>query len=514
MTELRPAWLDPVFDAPGMAATDRWAIERAGIPSLDLMETAGRGLADKAAEMAGPGPAAVLCGKGNNGGDGLVAARHLAAAGYSVTVFLPWPGQELSPDAKTNLERLPGQVKVDPDPNPGSGRFDSFGLTIDALFGTGFSGRPREPVASLIEALNRSTCRVLACDFPSGVDGSTGEVELAVKADATVTFHGLKLGHLIAPGKQLCGPVEVVSIGIPPEAPPAAFGAINPRVLEGLPRRGSGSTKFSSGRVTLVGGSRGLTGAVVLAAEAAARSGAGYVTAAVPGGLEPIFETRLTEVMTLGVGGDTAAWLDAGARERITEHCNGADAVILGSGFGREAGQDRLIADLIRAIGVPLVLDADGLTLTGENLEPLHSRSAPTVLTPHPGEMGRLLGRKSAEVQAHRLESTWRLARETGAVAVLKGDDTIIAEGDRVAVNRLAAPGLATAGTGDVLAGMIGALLARGADPFSSACAAVYAHARAGSLAAERVGSADAVIASDVIAALPRALAHDDRGVK
>ncbi|MCO5315980.1 MAG: NAD(P)H-hydrate dehydratase [Solirubrobacterales bacterium] len=508
------AWLDPVFDAPGMAAADRWAIERTGIPSLDLMETAGRGLADRAAEMAGSGSVAVLCGKGNNGGDGLVAARYLAAVGYEVTVFLPWPASELSPDSKTNRERLPAGVEVETGLDPGSERFDSFTVTIDALFGTGFSGRPREPVASLIESLNRSSSRVLACDFPSGVDGSTGEAELAVKADETVTFHGLKLGHLISPGKQFCGPVEVVDIGIPNDAPAAEFGSPSSRTLAELPRRGAGSNKFSSGRVSLVGGSRGLTGAVVLAAEAAIRSGAGYATAAVPGGLEPIFEARLTEVMTVGVGGERADRLGSGAGTEIAGHCSGAGAVVLGSGFGRDPSQAGLISELTVAIEAPLVLDADGLTLTGGDLGPLASRTAPTVLTPHPGEMGRLLGRRSDEVQGHRLESAWRLARETGAVVVLKGDDTILAHGDRVAVNRLASPALATAGTGDVLAGMVGALLARGAEPFLAACAAVYGHARAGLLAADRVGSPDGVIASDVIAALPRALAPDDRSVE
>lgn len=502
---LRPAWLDPVFDAPGMGAADRWAIEDRGVPGLDLMETAGHGLADAAATMAGSGPVGVLCGRGNNGGDGLVAARHLSGAGYDVTVLLLRADQKLSPDAEVNLERLPDGVRIETGEVVSGERLDQFTVTIDALLGTGFAGQPRDPVAAAIRALNESSTRVLACDLPSGVDGSTGEAELAVRAEATVTFHGLKLGHLITPGKRLSGPVEVVDIGIPPDAPPARFGAISPNVTAGLPRRGADSTKFSSGRVTLVGGSRGLTGAVILAAEAAARAGAGYVTAAVPGGLEPIFETRLTEVMTVGSGGQ-ADRFEEGAEAEIEQHCQGADAVVLGSGFGRDPSRAALIGRLTGSIEAPLVLDADGLTLTGESLAPLAERTGPTVLTPHPGEMARLLGRSSAEVQAHRLESVWRLARETGAVVVLKGDDTIVAEGELVGVNRLAAPGLATAGTGDVLAGVIGALLARGAEPFHAACAAVYGHARAGVLAARAVGSADGVIASDVIAALPEAL--------
>lgn len=501
---MRPDWLDPVFDAPGMAAADRWAIEQRGIPGIELMETAGRALADRASAMAGSGAVAVLCGKGNNGGDGLVAARHLDEAGHPVTVFL-LSTEGLTPDARTNLERLPGRVTVAPADGVEERVLDRFAVVIDALLGTGFAGEPREPVAGLIRALNSCAAAVLACDLPSGVNGSTGEAGLAVAARETVTFHGLKLGHLIAPGKRLSGEVTVVDIGIPADAPPGEFGVPGPATLAELPRRGADSNKFSSGRVTLVGGSRGLTGAVILAAEAAIRAGAGYATAVVPRSLEPIFEARLTEVMTGGVG--DADRLEAGTAGEILARCEGADAVVLGSGFGREPGQADLIRELTGAIEAPLVLDADGLTLTGEDLTALRARAGPTVLTPHAGEAGRLLGRSSTEVQEQRLESAWRLSRETGAVVVLKGDDTIVTFDDRLAVNRLAAPGLATAGTGDVLAGVTGGLLARGAEPFLAACAAVYGHARAGVEAARRAGSADGVIASDVIETLPRALA-------
>lgn len=507
---MRPPWLEPVFDAPGMSAADRFAIEEQGIPGLELMETAGRALGDRASRMAGSGAVAVLCGKGNNGGDGLVAARHLAETGHPVTVFAVSTAG-LTPDAEVNLGRLPERVTVEPADGLTAGVLDRYAVTIDALLGTGFEGVPREPVAALIRTLNESRCAVLACDLPSGVNGSTGEAELAVRAGATVTFHGRKLGHLITPGKVLSGEVTVADIGIPASAPQGEFGALSAAALAELPRRGAASNKFSSGRVSLVGGSRGLTGAVILAAEAAIRAGAGYATAAVPGGLETVFETRLTEVMTSGIGGEAERFRPDCAGG-ILAHCAGADAVVLGSGFGREDDQIGLIGELTAGIEAPLVLDADGLTLTGEDLTSLRAREGASVLTPHPGEMGRLLGRSSREVQDHRLESAWRLARETGAVVVLKGDDTIIADGDRLAVNAVPAPGLATAGTGDVLAGVIGALLARGAEPFLAACAGVYGHARAGRIAAGTVGSADGVIATDVIAALPRGLAASTPG--
>lgn len=516
---MRPDRLEPVFDAAGMGAADRWAIEEAGRPSLDLMEAAGRGLADAASRLAGRGAVAVVCGKGNNGGDGLVAARHLIEAGHEARAFLLWPGEELSPDARANLARLPEDavavVGTGPDGVPAldPGLLDGYAVVIDALLGTGFSGEPRDPVATAIRAINESSCRVLACDLPSGVDASTGEVRLAVRADATVTFHGLKLGHLIAPGKGRCGPVEVVDIGIPAGAPAAPYGALGPDLLTGLPRRGAGSNKFTSGRVSVVGGSAGLTGAVCLAAEAAIRAGAGYATAAVPGGLESIFEAKLTEVMTAGVGG-AARELRPEAVGAILDHCRGADAVILGSGLGRGSRRGELVAALTLGIQAPLVLDADGLSATGTALDPIRSRTAPTVLTPHPGEMGRLLGQRSAQVESRRLGAARDLAREAGALVVLKGDDTIVTDGERVAVNRLSAPGLATAGTGDALSGVIGALLARGTEPFTATCAAVFAHARAGVAAARLVGSPDGVIASDVIAALPRALAPDDRDVE
>lgn len=497
-------WLDPVYDAAGMSAADRWAIEEAGVPSLELMEAAGRGLARATADMAAGGPVTVVCGKGNNGGDGLVAARHLAESGFDVRVILFADRDGLSPDSRANLDRLPDGIAevLEGELSPGSLR----GIVIDAMLGTGFEGEPREPLAGAIRAVNESGRPVVACDVPSGVNASTGEAaETAVRADRTVTFHQRKLGHLIAPGKHLCGVTEVVPIGIPDGAPePRAGGAIRPSVLSLLPRRSANSTKFTSGRVSIVGGSRGLTGAVCLAAEAAIRGGAGYATAAVPGGLEDIFEAKLTEVMTRGFGEGTA--LGDGFGPDLADHLEGAAAVVLGSGIGRREETARLVEELAPTIPSPLVVDADALTLIGTNCGALASRPGPTVLTPHAGEAGRLLGVDSRTVADRRLESARSLARQTGSVVVLKGDDSIVTDGNRVAVNTLPAPALATAGTGDVLAGLAGAFLARGLDAFEAASAAVLAHASAGEIAALDVGNRDGVIASDVIAAIPRAM--------
>jgi NAD(P)H-hydrate epimerase len=497
-------WLFPLYDAEGMRAVDRWAIEEQGVPSLELMEAAGAAVAAATAEVAADGPVRVVCGKGNNGGDGLVAARRLAETGFEVEVLLLSGPEEISEDAKANYERLgqvPASVAEDLDR-----ALESSSAVIDAVLGTGFEGAPREPVAGAIEAVNRCGAPVVACDIASGVNAGNGEVEgVAVEAALTVSFHAAKVGHLVAPGKEQTGELRVAPIGIPEGAPqtPAA-GVIGEAVLDLAPRRGAGSTKFSSGQVLIAGGSRGLTGAVCMAAEAAIRAGAGYATVAVPADLEDIFEVKLTEVMALGCsGGDR---LDPAAAETIVENAERAAAVVLGPGMGRDPSSLELARALPRRIAAPLVIDADGLNAHAGRLGDLTSRTAATVLTPHAGELGRLLERSSEEISAHRLGCAREAAAASGAIVVLKGDDTIVTDGERVAIKGLPSPSLATAGTGDVLSGLTAALLARGMEPFAAVCAAVLAHGRAGRLAAERIGSNESVVATDVIEAIPGGL--------
>jgi len=301
-------WLQPCLDAEEMRATDRWAIREQGVPSLDLMETAGRAVAEAAAEIAASSRAAVICGKGNNGGDGLVAARVLRELGFEVEALLLAPGDQLSDDARANLERFDGARPV--DSNEIGSAIDGAGVVVDAIFGTGFAGTPRDPAASAIEAMNDARAPVVATDVASGVNAGSGEVEgHAVAADLTVTFHAPKLGHWVAPGKEHTGELRVAPIGIPDGAPidPKA-GLIDSHVLELAPPRAAGSTKFTSGQVVVVGGSRGLTGAVCLAAGGAIRAGAGYATVAVPADLESIFEIKLTEVMSLGCAAGRRGW--------------------------------------------------------------------------------------------------------------------------------------------------------------------------------------------------------------
>jgi len=505
-----------------MRSVDRWAIDDQGVDSLELMESAGRAVAEAVARLAPQGPVRVVCGKGNNGGDGLVAARLLREMGFEAEVLLLWPADELSDDAEANLKRLQadgdGGVRSLPSPvretaNAAGDEGDvgallaGSGAVVDAIFGTGFSGAPREPAAAAIDAMNDCGAPVVACDLASGVDAATGEVAGAVvECDLTVTFHGAKVGHYVAPGKWATGELLVAPIGIPPGAPePVAAGLIEPAVLDLLPRRGAQSTKFSSGQVTIAGGSRGLTGAVRMSSTAAIRTGAGYATVAVPADLEPVFEAAEVEVMSRGIPGPEGRLGTAGIDALLAAYEKAA-AGVFGPGLGRDEDSLALARALVPRIEAPLVVDADGLNAFAGSLSYLAAREAPTILTPHAGELGRLLKRESAEIGEHRLAAAVEAASRSGAIVVLKGDDTIVTDGERVAVNAAAAPALATAGSGDVLSGMTAALLARGVEPFAAACAAVIAHARAGQEAARRVGLAESVIATDVIAAIPAGL--------
>jgi ADP-dependent NAD(P)H-hydrate dehydratase / NAD(P)H-hydrate epimerase len=498
-----PRWLEPLLDAETMRGVDTWAIEDRGISGTELMERAGEGLARVTVERVPAGRLSIVCGKGNNGGDGLVAARLLRQAGREVDVMLVWPPDWLSDDAAAQLERLPGPPPAAWDP----ARLDKAHGIVDALLGTGFEGAPRDPLDKVIEAINAARAPAIAADVPSGVNASTGEIEgVAVHAAATVSFHRAKPGLWIHPGKAHAGALTVVDIGIPRDAPgEARVGLIGARVLRDVPHRAADSTKFSSGNVFIIGGSRGLTGAPSMAALAAMRAGAGYVTVGAATSLELSFTVRLLEAMMVGLPEQEGA-LTPEAIEPALSAIGRSDAVVLGPGLGRSAHAQAFARELVLRVDVPLVIDADGLNaLAGHVEELLPRRRWPTVLTPHAGELGRLLELDSEEIGRSRLQHAREASMRWKAFLVLKGDDTLIAAPTgRVAVSRGAAPGLATGGTGDVLSGVIGAMLAKGLAPAPAACAAVFAHVRAGQLAAAPHG-ADGVIASDVIRALPAA---------
>jgi NAD(P)H-hydrate epimerase len=516
-----PDWLDPLWEAAEMRAADKHAIERAGVASLDLMERAGLGLARVVADAAGDGPIRIVIGKGNNGGDGLVAARLLREEGRDVDVLAVGNPDELRGDAQANLDRLPGAPPLDFEP----ARLEGSAAIVDAMLGTGFEGEPREPIAGAIAAIDAvrraaggagasgasAQPVVIACDVPSGVNASTGEVSgAAVEAGVTATFHGPKVGLYVEPGKTCSGRVEVVEIGIPRSAPaPAAAGLISERALALVPPRERSGNKFTSGTVVVAGGARGLTGAPTMAALSAMRTGAGYVQLAVPEPAETVIDLRLMEAMTHGLPHERGAHVERGA-ETVIELSTRAGAIVLGPGIGRSPGAVAFARRVAREVKVPLLIDADGLNAHAEHLALLAQREAPTVLTPHDGELGRLLAIDSSQVREQRIAHARAAAKQSGAIVVLKGDDTLVVPPDGpIAVSAGATPALATAGTGDVLSGVIGTLLAKRVDPFAAACAGVLAHARAGRAAAERYG-ADHVVAGDVIDALPEAFRRSD----
>lgn len=508
-----PRWADPLYGAAEMRAADNWTIEKQGIPSLELMELAGQAIARAALEPAPEGPILIVCGKGNNGGDGLVAARLLREnrdrlGDKKVIVMLLADPAGLSPDSAANLQRLPGDAPHAFD----AGLIAQAGVIVDAMLGTGATGAPTGVIAEAVTAINRrsSVARVIAVDNPTGVDATTGRVAGdAVWAELTISLHAPKVGQYVAPGVFHCGEVRVADIGIPFEAfedagaAPAA-GTIGPQVLRLAPRRDDASSKFTSGVLGVVGGSTGLTGAPCMSAMAAQRTGAGYITVFVPESLNLVFEQRLLEVMSVPLADEGGAIL-AGSLDRLLERAERCDALVVGPGIGRAESTGELVAALLERSDKPALLDADGLFPFSGAPERL-KREAPLVITPHSGELARLLGVSTDDVEGARLESAQDAAERSGAVVVLKGSDTVVAApASAPLINTLRAPGLATAGTGDVLSGVAGAYLAKGLGAREAAAAAVYAHALAGREASERRGT-DHMIASDVISLLPAVL--------
>lgn len=508
--ESLPEWLEPLPDAETMRGVDRWAIEDQGVSGLDLMERAGTGVARAVEVHACDGPVTVLCGKGNNGGDGLVVARLLRDAGRAVTVVCVAPAEQFKGDAAANLARLPGDAPV--SLAEGAGAIEQASVIVDALLGTGFAGEPHGAVGEAIALVNAARAAVVAVDVPSGVDASSGVVAgEAVRADVTVTFHAAKPGLWVMPGKRYAGEVRTIDIGIPRGAPmEAKIGLMSAAVAGLLPRRAGDSTKFASGQVVVAGGSRGLTGAPRMAAHASMRAGAGYVIACVPASAQDLIVSAATpELMTRGVAESDGAFEPAAAAQ-IIENIRPGGALALGPGIGRSDAAVAFARTLAVQAEAPMVLDADGLNAHAGRLGELRVRNSPTVLTPHAGELARLLELDSEQIERERLRHVRAAAEQSRAVVVLKGDDSLIADPTgRVAVSRGGSPALATAGTGDVLTGIVAALLAQGLGPFEAASAAVWLHAAAGREAARRHGAPEGVIASDVIDALPAVRAEE-----
>lgn len=469
-----------------MARADRLAIA-GGVPGIDLMRAAGTAVADAVRRRWSPRPVVVLCGPGNNGGDGFVAAEVLRRAGWPVTVALLGDRAALRGDAAIAAADWPGPVEpVSPTVVAGAG------LVIDAVFGAGLS-RPVDGVAA--ETLGAVRCPVVAVDVPSGVDSDTGAVRgTATPATLTVTFFRRKPGHLLVPGRFLCGEVVVADIGVPAAvldtiAPGAA--ANGPDLWRAaLPAPDAAGHKFRRGHV-LVWSGRRMTGAARLAARAAQRAGAGLVTIAGPEEAAAVHRPAVDAVMVRAVAGP-AAFARLLADRRI-------GPAVIGPGAGR-GPMTRLIVEAAAGAGAPLVLDADALTVFAGDPAGLAAVLAgrPAVLTPHEGEFAALFGDDPRAKPARAREAAARL----GAVVLLKGPDTVVAAPDgRVAINANAPPALATAGSGDVLAGIVGALMGQGAEAFDAACAAAWLHGEAG----RRAGAG--LTAEDLPAFLPAALA-------
>jgi NAD(P)H-hydrate epimerase len=507
-----------VVSAAEMRALDRFTIEH-GTPGRVLMERAGTGVARLARRWRrGRGPVVVVCGRGNNGGDGFVVARRLRRARVPVEVWLAARPDAVAGDAGAMLaawQKVRGAihpVTTEADVAVLATRLAAAGLVVDALFGTGLNAPVEGVAAGVIAAVNACGSPVVAVDIASGLSADTGlPLGAAIRASATATFGYPKIGQLLFPGIELTGYLEVVDIGIAP----GAVAAVELRtvllddVLAGrlVPVRRRDSHKGSFGHVAVLAGSRGKLGAALLAAEGAIRAGAGLTTLAVPATLQPLCEGHVREAMTAALAdtGAGEAALDNGAG--LDEVLRGRAAVVCGPGLGLAPETRALVTAVAQRCTVPLVLDADGLNAVA-GTDVLRTRPAPTVVTPHPGEMARLLGTDVAAVQHDRVGAARRLAREHGVTVVLKGARTLVATpGGDLAIIPTGNPGMASGGTGDVLAGVVGGLLAQGLDPFAAAQLAAFAHGAAGDAVAAGRGEMG-LAASDLLAALPPAWAR------
>ncbi len=505
-----------------MEEVERRAVGATGVSLSELMERAGAAVARTAMRIAKQGPIVIVSGKGNNGGDGIVAARLLAEAGAQVRLLLLARPDELSAESSVALARL---EEVDTAPEPtfllSAGDLSKLeeslseaALVIDCLFGFNLRGAIRGLGADAVRAINAATKPVLSVDVPSGVEADSGRVSGdAVRATRTLTFSAPKVGLVIPPGAELAGTVDVANVGIPSDLIEST-GAIELTdaacVASLLPGRRLDVHKKSVGRVLVVAGSVGMTGAACLAAQGALRAGAGTVSVAVPRSLNEIFEQKLTEIMTIPMPETMSRSLLAEAAEPILELCATFDAVVIGPGLSLDDSTVELARSLVARVPLPIVVDADALNALVNGTEILKARTADAVITPHSGELARLLQTTSQEIQANRLAYAKRSAREWGVVTVLKGAATVVSDGRTLTVNPTGNPGLATAGTGDVLAGMIGSLIAQGVTPSDAAIAGAYLHGLAGDLAARKL-TERCVIATDVISFLPKAFGRVER---
>ncbi|MBA4603345.1 NAD(P)H-hydrate dehydratase [Thermoactinomyces mirandus] len=481
--------------AEEMRRLEEWAIHKAGLPGIVLMETAGRSVADEIARrFPKPGKAVIISGKGNNGGDGWVVARYLMQRNWNVSCWLIGNPDQITPDAKVFYQlliRLNQPVKRFDTTHSGELAADLNGaaVIVDALLGTGVKGPLRPMYQEIVDQINRAQKWVVAVDLPTGVDtdGMYNEGN-CVKADVTVTFQYPKWGHFSRQGKKMSGELIVKDIGLPPipdrKLEPSAKINDPSWWKDAWPARDEWSHKGSHGHLLLVGGGKGMLGAICMAGEAAYRMGAGYVTLTVPESERHALAAKVTQELIWPWPGKEFFSVQSAGEFR--QKANRFTSVAIGPGLGRFAGEDEWLKHLLTEIKVPLVLDADALNILAaypELLSLCRKRKESTILTPHPGEMARLTSLSVAEVEANRRETARSFAEKTGMIVILKGRHTLIAHPDgTLHLNHSGSPALAKAGSGDLLTGMIGSLLAQKVSPFKAACMAVYLHGKAGEM--------------------------------
>jgi len=500
-----------------MQGLDRRTIESYGITGLELMERAGDHVAETIIARlgsAGVCSALILAGKGNNGGDGFVVARLLAEAGWQVTLLLFIGADSLRGDARTNYARIPLSVKQrhfqELTKDEASYLIRDSAVIIDALFGTGLTTALSGIYEEAVQLVNASGRTVVAVDIPSGVEATTGKTPgEAVKADITVTFGAAKIGQFIYPGAGYVGELIVTDIGIPPELLDTVpfVEIIDAEYAAGLvqPRRKT-AHKGSCGHCLVIAGSTGKSGAAVMAANSAMRSGAGLVTLAVPAGIHCVVESKTTEVMTVPLAESTGGSVALESLGAVKGLLAGKDVAAVGPGLGGHIETVALIREIVCSATLPLVLDADALNALGGDVSHLKKSASPAlILTPHPGEMARLCGATVAEIEQTRLEAARIFAIANKCYLLLKGAGTVVATPDgRLAINASGNPGMASGGMGDVLTGVITALLGQGYEPFAACCLGAFCHGLAGDMAAAEKGETG-LIATDVQEMLPYA---------
>jgi ADP-dependent NAD(P)H-hydrate dehydratase / NAD(P)H-hydrate epimerase len=490
---------------------DRRAMSEGGMPGVVLMENAGRAVVAVLNDRYGPLSARsfhIACGIGNNGGDGFVVARHLLLAGAKVTVAVIGDRVRIHGDARVHFDLLTAMgVRLSDRVEAG----DS--IKIDALLGTGISGAPRQEVADAIESLNRAPAATISVDVPSGVDADTGAtMGVAVRADATVTFAYPKLGLFLSPAADLAGEIVVDPIGfdwdsLGPSTVYSWLRAAEMRAL--LPPRPRAGHKGTFGHVLIVGGSSGMSGAPIMTARAAARAGSGLVTAAVPCSIQPQVAAGMCELMTVPLPESSGTITEESALS-VLDFAECCDAVCLGPGMRNTSSTRAFVARLSATLTRPIVFDADALNGLAEDPSILSSRTAPALLTPHPGECARLLGISTADVEADRISAARETACRYRSVVVLKGARTVICDGrgnaePPIGINTTGNAGMATGGSGDTLTGILGSLIGQGVELWNAARLGVFIHARAGDLAAAHRGERG-LVATDITEMVPFAL--------